>query len=192
MDKITIGVFVGSLRKESCCRKIAQALCGMMPGTIEMKPVEIGGLPMFNQDYDDEGRTPAEWTRFREEVKALDGFLFVSPEYNRSIPAVLKNALDIGSRPYGQNLWSEKPGALIGVTPGKLGAFGASQQLRQTMAFLNIFLMQQPEAYIGDAASLFDEQGKMINQGALSFLRSYADAFARWMGRFTEGRCPLQ
>jgi chromate reductase len=186
MDKIKIGVFTGSLRKESFCRKTAQALCGMMPGAFEMKPVEIGDLPMFNQDYDDEGRTPAEWTRFREEVKALDGFLFVTPEYNRSMPPVLKNALDIASRPYGQNLWAEKPGGIIGVTPGKLGAFGAGQQLRQTMAFLNIFLMQQPEAYISNAASLFNEQGEMIDKGTLTFLLFYADSFTRWIGTFTD------
>jgi chromate reductase len=156
----------------------------MMPGAFEMKPVEIGGLPMFNQDYDDEDRTPAEWIRFREEVKALDGFLFVTPEYNRSVPPVLKNALDIASRPHGQNCWAEKPGAIIGVTPGKLGAFGAGQHLRQTMAFLNIFLMQQPEAYISNAASLFDEQGEMANEDTRKFLRDYADAFVRWVGKF--------
>jgi chromate reductase len=141
---------------------------------------------MYNQDYDDEGHPPAEWTRFRKEVKALDGCLFVTPEYNRSFPPVLKNALDIASRPYGQNLWSGKPGAVIGVSPGKLGAFGAGNQLRQTMAFLNIFLMQQPEAYIGEAASLFDEQGKLTNQGTADFLRQYADAFAAWALRFRE------
>jgi chromate reductase len=187
MEKIKIGVFTGSLRKESFCRKTAQAIGGMVGGPFEMRPMEIGNLAMFNQDYDDEGRTPPEWRRFREEVKDLEGFLFVTPEYNRSFPPVLKNALDIASRPYGQNVWSGKPGAVISVSPGKLGGFGANQHLRQTMGFLNIILMQQPEAYIGDAASLFDERGELTNQGTRDFLQKFADAFTAWVQRFRNG-----
>jgi chromate reductase len=186
MDKIKIGVIAGSLRKESFCKKTARALCCMMPGNFEIKPVEIGGLAMFNQDYDDEGHTPAEWTRLREEIKTLDGFLFVTPEYNRSFPPVLKNALDIASRPMGKNVWSGKPGAIISVSPGKLGAFGANQHLRQTMSFLNIFLMPQPEAYLSEAAALFDDHGELCNEGTRKFLQDYADAFVQWVGRFTK------
>jgi chromate reductase len=182
MDKIKIGVFTGSLRKESFSGKIARAVSAMMPENFEMKFEEIGSLEMFNQDYDDEGRTPPAWENFRREVKSLDGFLFVSPEYNRAMPAVLKNALDIAARPYGQNLWAGKPGAVIGVSPGRLGAFGAVQQFRQTMGFLNIFLMQQPEAYIGDAASLLNERGEITAPETRNFLQAYADAFARWAG----------
>jgi chromate reductase len=184
MNKIKIGVFSGSLRKESFCRKTAHAISGMMPSTFEMKPIEIGNLAMYNQDYDDEGHPPEEWQRFRREVKDLDGFLFVTPEYNRSIPPALKNALDIGSRPYGQNVWGGKPGAIVSVTIGKLGAFGANHQLRQAVVFLNIYTMQQPEAYIGEAAALFDERGELKNQGTADFLQQYADAIAAWVQRY--------
>jgi chromate reductase len=184
MDKIKIGVFSGSLRKESFCKKTARIISNMMSSNFEMRPVEIGNLAIYNQDYDDEGQTPAEWQRFRQEVKDLEGFLFVTPEYNRSIPPVLKNALDIGSRPYGQNVWGGKPGAIISVSIGKLGAFGANHQLRQAVVYLNIYTMQQPEAYIGEAASLFDERGELTNQGTADFLQQYADAFAAWVQRF--------
>ncbi|MDR0877389.1 MAG: NAD(P)H-dependent oxidoreductase [Treponema sp.] len=186
MNKPKIGIFTGSLRKESFCKKTARVISGMLNDSFDIKSMEIGNLVIFNQDYDDEDRPPAEWQKFREEVKSLDGFLFVTPEYNRSFPPVLKNALDIASRPYGQNVWSGKPGAVISVTPGKLGAFGANQQLRQTLMFLNIFLMLQPEAYIGDAASLFDEKGELINEGTKKFLQDYADEFVRWVKKFTE------
>ncbi|AEF83273.1 NADPH-dependent FMN reductase [Leadbettera azotonutricia] len=184
MSKLQIGVLVGSLRKESFSKKTALYVSSLMPDTFDMKPLEIGNLAMFNQDYDDEGKTPGEWTTFREEVRALDGVLLVSPEYNRSIPPVIKNALDIASRPYGKNAWSGKPGGIISVSPGKLGGFGANHQLRQAVVFLNIFLLQQPEAYIGDIASLFDEKGGISNQGTADFLRIYADAFAQWVLKF--------
>ncbi|MDR2483188.1 MAG: NAD(P)H-dependent oxidoreductase [Treponema sp.] len=181
MDKIRIGVVVGSARKDSYSRKIAALVCARMPGAFEMRTMDIGTLPMYNQDYDDEGRTPAEWSAFREAVKSLDGVLLVTPEYNRSFPPLLKNALDIASRPYGQNAWNGKPGAIISVSPGKMGAFGANHHLRQTVVFLNIPLMQQPEAYIGEAASLFDERGALKNEGTGKFLADYAAAFAAWV-----------
>jgi chromate reductase len=181
MNKIRIGVLVGSARKDSYSRKIAALICDRMPGVFEMRMMDIGSLPMYNQDYDDEGRTPAEWIAFREAVKSLDGVLLVTPEYNRSFPPLLKNALDIASRPYGQNAWNGKPGAIISVSPGKMGAFGASQHLRQVAAFLNILLMQQPEAYIGEAAALFDERGAFKNEGTGKFLADYAAAFAAWV-----------
>jgi chromate reductase len=188
MKTIKTGVFVGSLRKESFSKKIALAFSSFMPDTFEMRFEEIGGLQMFNQDYDDKGPTPVEWQEFRREVKSLDGFLFVTPEYNRAMPAVLKNALDIASRPNGQNVWNGKPGAIIGVSPGKLGAFGASQQFRQTMSFLNIFLMQQPEIYIGDVEALLDKQGEIAPQDIRDFIRDCADNFARWIANFLAPR----
>jgi chromate reductase len=184
MSKLQIGVFVGSLRKDSFSKKIARYISGLMPETFNMKPVEIGNLAIFNQDYDDEGKPPKEWTGFREEVRALDGVLFVTPEYNRSIPPVLKNALDIASRPYGKNVWNGKPGAIISISPGKLGGFGANHALRQAVVFLNIFLLQQPEAYIGEVAALFNGQGEITNPGTADFLRAYADAFAQWVLKF--------
>jgi chromate reductase len=181
MSKLQIGVVVGSARKNSYSRKIAAAVCERMPGAFEMRMMNIENLPMYNQDYDDEGRTPAEWSGFREAVKSLDGVLLVTPEYNRSFPPLLKNALDIASRPYGQNAWSGKPGAIISVSPGKMGAFGANQHLRQVTAFLNIPLMQQVEAYIGEAAPLFNEQGTLVNESTGKFLADYAAAFAAWV-----------
>jgi chromate reductase len=181
MSKTKIGVLAGSLRKESFCRKTAKIVSALMPENFEMRMVDISNLPMYNQDYDDEGKTPETWKAFREEIKSLDGYLFVTPEYNRSLPPVLKNALDIASRPYGQNVWNGKPGAIISVSVGKLGAFGANHHLRQTLVFLNVLLLQQPEAYIGEIASLLDEKGELTNPGTKQFLESYAKAFAGWV-----------
>jgi chromate reductase len=181
MKKIQIGVIAGSLRKASFCRKVAALVSGMMDDKFEMVPVEIGGLAIFNQDFDDEGKTPAAWEQFRAQIKSLDAFLFVTPEYNRSIPPVLKNALDIASRPYGKNVWDGKPGAVIGVSPGKMGAFGAVHALRQAIVFLNVMLMQQPEAYIGGIASMIDADGKITDASFEGFLRQYAAAFGKWI-----------
>jgi chromate reductase len=181
MEKIQIGVIVGSLRKASFCRKVAVLVSGMMDDKFEMVPVEIGDLVMFNQDYDDEGKILETWERFRSRIKSLDAFLFVTPEYNRSIPPVLKNALDIASRPYGKNVWDGKPGAVIGVSPGKMGAFGAVHALRQAIVFLNVMLMQQPEAYIGGIASLIDADGKITDVSFEGFIRQYAAAFGKWV-----------
>ena len=181
--KVTIGVIAGSVRKESFCKKTARAVSSLLPGHFECRPLEIGNLAMYNQDYDDEQRVPPEWRAFRNDIKSLDGFLFVTPEYNRSFSPVLKNALDIASRPWGQNLWSGKPAALAGVSTGKFGASGACAHLRQTMGFLNLFLMQQPEVYISEAASLFDGGGNLTNQGTRQFLADFAAAFAAWVER---------
>lgn len=178
-----VGILVGSLRKESFSRKVAKTLKALTPADLNMEEVKISGLAMFNQDFDDEGRTPAEWTAFREELKKFDAFLFVTPEYNRSVPAVLKNALDIGSRPYGQNAWAEKPGAIVSVTTGGLGAFGANHHFRQTLAFLNVPTMPQPEAYIANAANLFDAGGYLTDVGTREFLQKFMDAFAVWVGK---------
>ena len=183
MSKIKIGVFVGSLRKQSFSRKVAKVVMTALPEDFEAGIIDIGELAIFNQDYDDEGATPHELTRFREEVKALDGVLFVTPEYNRSVPPVLKNALDVGSRPYGQNVWDGKPGALIGVSIGAIGGFGAAQQVRQSLSFLNVPTLGQPEAYIGNAQPLFNDAGEIVNEGAKKFLAAYADAFAKWVRR---------
>jgi chromate reductase len=183
MKTTKIGVLTGSLRKDSFSRKVAQCVSGLMPDNFEMIPVEIGNLAMFNQDFDDEKRTPKEWVSFREQIKSMDGYLFVTPEYNRSAPPVLKNALDIASRPYGCNVWNGKPGAIISVSIGKMGGFGANHALRQAIMFLNIFLLQQPEAYISDAASLFNDKGECVDGNTGKFLAQFADAFAQWVLR---------
>ncbi|MDR0805486.1 MAG: NAD(P)H-dependent oxidoreductase [Enterobacteriaceae bacterium] len=173
-----VAVLVGSLRKESINRKIALALAALAPTSIKLEIVEIGDLPLYNEDID--VTPPASYTTFRNKIKAADAVLFITPEYNRSVPAVLKNALDVGSRPYGQSAWSGKPGAVISASPGAIGGFGANHHLRQSLVFLNIPCMQQPEAYIGNAGSLFDDAGKLTER-TQSFLQSIIDAYADWV-----------
>jgi chromate reductase, NAD(P)H dehydrogenase (quinone) len=181
MTKPVIGVFIGSLRKESWSRKIARNLENLASGRLEFSEVDLSLLQMYNQDLDDEGRAPASWIEFRKQVKTFDGFLFVTPEYNRSVPPLLKNALDIGSRPYGQSVWNGKPGAVIGVSPGAMGGFGACQNLRQSLVVLDIPTMQQPEAYIGNVASLLDEQGKVKEEKTKAFLQKIMEAYGNWV-----------
>ena len=178
-----IAVFVGSLRKESYCRKMANALAGLAPESLELEVVEIGGLPLYNQDYDDEGKPPEVWTAFRERVRKFDGVLFVTPEYNRSVPAVLKNAVDVASRPYGKGVWGGKPGAVVSVSPGTVGAFGANHHLRQSLVFVDVPVMAQPEAYIGGAAQLLDGDGHITNDKTRAFLVKFMEAFAVWVAR---------
>jgi chromate reductase len=126
---------------------------------------------------------PRDWRNLREAIRRADAMLFVTPEYNRSVPGVLKNAIDIASRPYGQSAFDAKPGAVMSVSPGAIGGFGANQHLRQSCVFLNVPMMQQPEAYIGGAAKLFDAQGALINDGAKEFVRKFLEAFASWIER---------
>ena len=144
-----------------------------------MQIIEIGQLSFFNQD--EEAVPPQAWVQFREAIKSLDGFLFVTPEYNRSVPAVLKNALDIGSRPYGQSLWNGKPCAIVSASIGAIGGFGANQHLRQSMVFLNMPCMQQPEAYLSFVDKLLDDKGKINNEGTKNFLSQFMQAFATWV-----------
>jgi chromate reductase len=176
-----IAVFVGSLRKESYNQKMAKALITLAPESVMLEIIDIGRLPLYNQDYDDEGKPPSEWIAFRERVKTFDGLLFVTPEYNRSVPGVLKNALDVGSRPYGQSVWGGKPGAVISVSPGTIGGFGANHHLRQSLVFLDVPAMQQPEAYIGSAAQLFDGNGNITNEATRDFLMKFINAFSVWV-----------
>ncbi len=180
-----VAVFVGSLRKESFNRKMARVLTSLAPEGLTLEVIEIGGLPLYNQDLDDEGRPPAAWTEFRGRVKPFDGVLFVTPEYNRSVPGVLKNAIDVGSRPYGQSVWAGKPGAVISVSPGTIGGFGANHHLRQSRVFLDVPALQQPEAYIGGAAQLFDAAGNLTNENTLKFLRGFMKAFEAWVEKHT-------
>ncbi|MEY8353632.1 NAD(P)H-dependent oxidoreductase [Lachnospiraceae bacterium 54-53] len=181
MSTKNIGIIVGSLRREAFSRAVAKAAASLAPEALSVRFVEIGDLPMFNQDFDDDGNTPESWTKFRNEIKGLDGFLFVTPEYNRSVPAVLKNALDVASRPYGSNAWDGKPGAIISVTPGGLGAFGANHHLRQPLTFLNVLTLQQPEAYISNVASLLNENGEVADESTLNHLKNFMEAFSDWV-----------
>lgn len=190
MAQKKIAVFVGSLRKESFNRKMAKALTALAPESLKLEIIEIGGLPLYNQDADDEGTPPAAWTDFRQRVNAFDGVLFVTPEYNRSVPGVLKNALDVGSRPYGKSVWDGKPGAVMSVSPGAIGGFGANHHLRQSLVFLNVPTMQQPEAYIGNAAQLFDASGNLANDSIRDFAAKFIQGFAAWVETNTSGRKP--
>jgi chromate reductase len=174
-----IAVIVGSLRKESWNRKIADALVAVAPAGLSFKFLEIGDLPFFNQDL--EGAPPAQWVRFRDEVRAADAVLWVTPEYNRSVPGVLKNAIDVGSRPYGQSVFNGKPAAVISASIGAIGGFGANHHMRQSLMFLNMPTLQQPEAYIGAAHTLFDEAGNLKNDDTRKFLGALAQAFAAWI-----------
>jgi chromate reductase, NAD(P)H dehydrogenase (quinone) len=182
MTKIyDVAVFVGSLRKESFNRKAAKALAEVAPACLKLSIVEIGDLPLYNEDL--EASAPQSWLAFRNRVRTADAFLFATPEYNRSFPGVLKNAIDVGSRPYGQSVWARKPGAIISVSPGPLGAFGANHHLRQPMVFLDVPMMQQPEAYIGGAAKLFDAAGKLTDDSTRAFFTKFMLAFAAWIAQ---------
>ncbi len=180
----TVAVIVGSLRKDSVTRKVAKALEALTPG-LQFTEIEIGDLQHFNQDL--EAAPTAEWTAFRNRIKAFDAVLFVTPEYNRSVPGVLKNAIDVGSRPYGASVWNGKPGAVISVSPGGIGGFGANHHLRQSLVFLNVPILTN-EAYIGGAFSLFGENGELINEGTAEFLRAFGQAFSDWIDTILAGK----
>ncbi|HEY1710528.1 MAG TPA: NAD(P)H-dependent oxidoreductase [Rhizomicrobium sp.] len=179
MAKMKVAVVIGSLRKDSLSRKIANALMALAPKALDCRIVEIGDLPLYNEDLEE--RTPAAWTHFRSDIKGADAILFVTPEYNRSILGCLKNAIDVGSRPQNHSVFDGMPAGVVSVTPYKLGAFGANQALRQTFVFLNMLVMQQPEAYIGGAAELFDGSGALKNTDTELFLTKFMVAFADWV-----------
>ena len=174
-----VAVFVGSLRKESFNRKLATALITMAPAPLKLEIVEIRQLPLYNQD--DDANPAAASVAFKERVQKADAVLFVTPEYNRSVPGVLKNAIDIASRPYGKSAWNGKPGGVISLSPGAIGAYGANHHLRQSLVFLNVPAMPQPEAYIGNAAKLFDDSGKLTDVSVRDFLSKFLQAFAQWI-----------
>jgi chromate reductase len=179
-----IAVLVGSLRKDSFTRKIAKTLMLLAPPTLEMEIVEIGQLPLYNQD-DETDNPPPTFTEFRDRVRECDGVLFCTPEYNRSVPGVLKNAIDVGSRPYGKAAWTGKPCAVISVSPGALGAFGANHHLRQSLVFLNMPCMQAPEAYIGGVANKFDGE-RLTDDTTRAFLQGFVEAFDTWVERHAD------
>ena len=176
-----IAVLVGSLRKDSVNRKAALALAALAPPTLRLDLVEMGHLPFYNQEFDaDPAQTPASYNDFRRRLAQADGVIFATPEYNRSFPAVLKNAIDIGTRPYGKNVWSGKPAGVISATLGALGAFGANQLLRQQLANVNMRVLQQPEIYLAGADRLFDADGNVTVDSTRDLLRGFINAFAGW------------
>ncbi len=179
-----VGIVVGSLRKGSFSRQVAKALALLAPDSLSFEFIDIGEVSHYNQDLDTDN-PPASWQKLRGAVRGCDAILFVTPEYNRSVPGVLKNAIDVASRPYGNSAWDRKPSAIVSVSPGAMGAFGANHHLRQSLVFLNMPTMPQPEAYVGNAAKLVDEQGKITVDSTREFLTKFMAAFAIWVERHT-------
>ena len=182
-----IAVLVGSLRKESLNRKTAKTMIEIAPTNLKLEIVEIGALALYNADLD-EHEPPREWTVFRERIGRADGVLFVTPEYNRGVPGVLKNAIDVGSRPHGHNRFGGKPGGVVSVSPGAIGGFGANHHLRQSLVFLNVPALQQPEAYVGGAGKLFDESGRMTSESTRAFLAKFLEAYAAWVEKIAPAK----
>jgi chromate reductase, NAD(P)H dehydrogenase (quinone) len=177
-----IAILVGSLRKESLNRKIANSICAIRGDGLDCRMVEIGHLPLYNEDIDRPGNVPDEYQRFRDEIRSADGILFVSPEYNRGTPGALKNAIDVGSRPYGKSAFEGKPAAVVTVSPGAIGGLGANHQIRQASVFLDMPMMQQPEAYLGNvSADSFDEDGLLKDGPLKDFVTRIAHAFHDWV-----------
>lgn len=191
MAKHNIAIIVGSIRAGSLNRKVATAMCAHAPGSLDCHIVEIADLPLYNPDLDT-GSPPAAWARFRQEVARCDGVLFVTPEYNRSMPGVLKNAIDVGSRPYGKSAFAKKPAAVITASPGATGGFGANHHLRQCCVFLDMPMMQQPEAYLnGVGDDKFGPDGAITDPGLDKLLHSLGNAFAGWVDLIRKGRDAL-
>jgi chromate reductase len=179
-----IAVVIGSLRKGSFTRKTTKAMIALAPPSLACEIVEIADLPLYNEDM--EADTPTAWKNFHAAVAGADGVLLAAPEYNRSIPGGLKNAIDVGSRPYGKSVWSGKPAAVVSVSPGAIGGFGANIALRSTFVFLDVHAMQQPEAYIGGAATLFDDSGAIKVDATREFLTKYMSSFSDWTKLFAD------
>lgn len=181
-----IGILVGSLRRESFNRKIALILMQLAAPAIAMEIVEISHLPFYNQDLDT--APPESWVNFRKKIAEFDGILFVSPEYNRSTPPALKNAVDIGSRPYGSSVWNGKPCAVISSSIGGIGGFAANHHLRQSFVFLNMPCLQQPEMYLGHVDKLFDEKGQLNNSEVKQLLENFLQTFKQWVSTHSHAK----
>jgi chromate reductase len=187
-----IAMIVGSLREGSFNRRVARSICAVRGDNLDCQMIEIGDLPLYNQDFDSLPEQPAQYVRFRDQIRAADGVLFVSPEYNRGIPGVLKNAIDVGSRPYGQSVWDKKPAAIVTASPGAIGGFGSNHQIRQSCVFLNMPVMQQPEAYLSNISDEdFDADGCLKDGRTKEFIESIAYAFHDWVDMIHRSRSLL-
>ncbi len=178
-----VAIISGSIRKEGYSTQLGEALRPLFPEGYETEIVGIGHLPLYNQDFD-AGTPPEAYTEFRNKINGMDAVLFITPEHNRTIPAALKNVLDVGSRPYGQSAWDGKPAAVISNSPGMLGGFGANHHLRQVLTFLNMPILQQPEAYISKVAELLDGNGGFKSENTQKFAQSIVDAFVDHIDRY--------
>ena len=182
-----IAIIVGSLREGSINRKVARSICALRNDNLDCSMIEIGDLPLYNQDLD--ANPPEQWVRFRKQIAEADGVLFCSPEYNRGVPGVLKNAIDVGSRPYGQSVFDKKPAAIVTASPGSIGGFGSNHQIRQTAVFLNMPVMQQPEAYLGHVTDdSFEADGKLKDGPLKGLIETLAHAFHDWVDMISRSR----
>ena len=175
-----VAVLVGSLRKESLTRKVVMAMQKIAPAPLSLDIVEIRDLQMYDQDLETDA-PPKEWATFRARIKRADAVLFATPEYNRSVPGCLKNAVDVGSRPGGHGVFGGKPGAIVSVTPYGLGAFGANHHLRQALVYVNVLTMAQPEAYVSQAGELMDADFNFTKSASKEFFTTFLKAFAAWI-----------
>lgn len=178
-----IGILIGSLRKDSFNRKIAENLVELFNSDYSYEFIDIADLPLYNEDID-QNNPPASYVSYRDKLASFDAFLFFTPEYNRSMPAVLKNALDVGSRPYGKSKWDGKPAGIVSVSPGAIGAFGANHHLRQCLTFLNMHPIQQPEMYIGNVTQILDDNGKINSEESLKLCKNFVQKFEEWIEKF--------
>jgi len=178
-----IAIISGSIRKDGYSTQLAKTLQPLFPEGYETEIVGIAHLPLYNQDYDD-GTPPESYTEFRQKMGKKDAVLFITPEHNRSIPAALKNVLDVGSRPKGRSAWSDKPAAVISNSPGLLGGFGAHHHLRQVLTSLNMSTLQHPEAYISNVAGLLDGNGGFKSENTQKFAQAIVDAFVKHIDRY--------
>lgn len=185
MSKV-IGILAGSLRKESFSKKIGKSLLDFAPEGFEFKLIALDELVIYNQDFDDHNEVPESITRFRKEMSAVAGVIFITPEYNRSVPGVLKNAIDVGSRPAGRSVWDKKPAAIFSNSPGNISAFGANHHLRQSLVFLNMPTMQQPEVYLAHVNDFFDEKGDLKESENKDFLKKAVEAYIKWFDKNAE------
>lgn len=171
-----VGIIVGSIRQKSLSGMVAANLAALLKKDVEVEMIDIADLPLYNQDFDSLEVQPAPYTAFRNKLKAMDGFLIVTPEHNRAMPAALKNALDVGSRPWGKSAWNGKKALVVSQSPGKLSGFGAATQVKNVLAFLNVMTIAQPEAYLAESHTLFNEKGELVSEDTKKFFAFLASS----------------
>lgn len=180
---VKVGILVGSLREASYTKFLAEGIAKALPADWEATFLQIGDLPLYNEDLETDN-APAEWTRFREEAKAQDAFIFATPEYNRAAPATLYNAIDVGSRPWGESVWGGKPALVASQSQAGIGGALANHSVRQKLVFVDVNVMAQPEVYVGNTPEIFDEQGNIKVDDTKEFLQSVVDAFVDYANKF--------
>lgn len=176
-----IGIIVGSLRSGSYSKMVANYLKTILDKDYAVSLIGVGGLPLYNEDIDHKDIVPSLYNEFRKLIKEQDAFIFVTPEYNRGIPGAMKNAIDVASRPYGENVWDNKKAAIVSQSPGSIGGFGAVVQLRPVLAVLNMPVMPSPEVYLSNVYLAFDENGNLINEKVKGILNDFVDAYKKFL-----------